>query len=171
MAKWTFAVLVLLGTGVEAHEAQPEQQEDGCAVLEQLIVEEVTAVSWGIAGTDTQLRKFDAPGVVVCMDTALVTRKAFETAMQTVGQAVSWNLPIDPGMERCLGGDIEQCITTPSPWLPATRFDDNWQISSAWSAVSSAVRQAMPQASASNHPIVSRDALRRAVRAAARRPR
>ena len=171
MAKWTFAALILFSVTAEAHEAHPEQQEDGCAILEQLIYEEVTAVSWGMTGSDTELRKFDAPGVVVCMDTTLATSKAFATAMQTVGQAVTWNLPIDPGMEACLGGDIEECITTPSPWLPATRFDGNWQISSVWDAVNSAVRQAMPRESAPNYRAFSRDALRHAVRAAVRRPR
>ncbi len=171
MAKWTFAVLVLFGVSAEAHEAQPDQQEDGCAVLEQLIYEEVTAVSWGMTGSDTPLRRLDVPGVVVCLDTALATSKAFAAAMQAVGQVVTGNLPIDPGMEGCLGGDIEQCITTPSPWLPVARLDDNWQISSAWDAVSSAVRQAMPHGSVSNHSVFSRDALRRAVRAAVRRPR
>lgn len=162
MAKWIFAVLVLFGTGVEAH----EPQKDGCAVLERIIYEEVTATSWGMISADTSLRRIDAPGVVVCVGTTPVASKAFKAAMQTVGQEVAWNLPINPGMEACLGGDIEQCITTPSPWLPVTGLDDAWQVSSAWNAVSSAVRQAMPYGSASDRSVFDVDSLRHAVRSA-----
>ena len=174
MAKWIFAVFefvlvfVVLGASAEAHEPQPESREDGCAALEQIIYEEVTAASWGVTVAETTLRKFDAPGVVVCVDTTLVASRAFSTAMRAVGQAVSWNIPIDPGMEACLGGDIEQCITTPSPWLPAAQLEDTWQVPGVWDAVSRAVRQAMPYGSASNRSVFSRDVLRHAVRSAVR---
>ena len=166
MAKWIFAVIVLLGAGAQAHELEAEPRADGCTVLEQIIYDEVTAASWGMAIGETTLRKFDAPGVVVCRDTALVASKAFTTAMQAVGHPVSWNVPIDPGMEACLGGDIEECVTTPSPWLPATQLQDAWRVSSVWNALSSAVKQVMPYGPASNRSVFSRDALRLAVRSA-----
>ena len=166
MAKWKFAVLVFLGTSAEAHELQ--LQADGCAVLEQVIYDEVTAASWGVTGTDTSLANFEEPSVVVCSRTTRTATRAFATAMQMVGQDVTWNLPIGPGMEACLGGDIEQCITTPSPWLPVTRLDDTWLVSSTWTAVSRALQLAMPEGTASDRSIFNRDSLRRAVRSAVR---
>lgn len=166
MAKWIFAVLVFFGASAEAHELQPHK--DGCVVLEQVIYEEVTAASWGVTGTDISSVNFEEPGVVVCSRTTRTATKAFATAMQMVGQDVTWNLPMDPGMEACLGGEIERCITTPSPYLPVTRLDDTWRVSSVWTAVSSALKLTMPEGTAPDRSIFSRDSLRRAVRSAVR---
>ena len=166
MAKWIFAVLVFLGASAEAHELQPHT--DGCAALEELIYEEVTAASWGVTSTDISSVNFEEPGVLVCSLTTRTATKAFATAMQIVGQDVTWNLPIGPGMEACLGGGIEQCITTPSPYLPVTRLDETWRVSSAWTAVSSALKLTMPGGTASDRSIFNRDSLRRAVRSAVR---
>jgi len=130
MAKWKLAVLVVLGAGAEAHELQP--QADGCAVLEQVIYDEVTAASWGVTGTDTSLVSFEEPIVVVCSHTTRTATKAFATAMQMMGH------------------------------------DDTWLVSSAWIAVSRALKLAMPEGTASDRSIFNRDSLRRAVRSAVR---
>ncbi len=165
MAKWIFAVLVTVGASAQAHEIA--SREDDCAALEQVIYEEVTAASWGMTGADTSLTNFNSPGILICLRTTLAVTKAFTAAMQTVGQNVTWNIPIDPGMEACLGGDIRQCITTPGPYRPVAQLDDTWRISGAWSAVSSAVQKSMPDGSASDRSVFDRDLLRRAVRSAA----
>jgi len=166
MAKWVFALLVFLGASVHAHELQP--QVDGCALLEEIIYEEVTAAAWGMAASDTVQMGIGVSGTATCTQTTHAVSKAFSSAMQSVGLDVVWNPPIDPGMDACLSGVIEQCITTPSPHLVFSRLDDTYFVANTWAAVSKAVKSAMPDGTAADRSIVSRDSLRRAVRSAVR---
>ncbi len=162
MAKWIFALLVFLGASVYAHELQP--QNDGCALLDEIIYEEVTAAAWGLG--DTRLTDMSASGAVVCAQTTHTASKAFSSAMQSVGMDVTWNLPIEPDMDACLSGIIERCVTTPSPHLVWGRLDDSFFVSNTWSAVSKVVKSAMLEGTTTDRSIFSRDSLRLAIRSA-----
>ena len=100
MAKWILASLVFLGASVHAHELQP--QNDGCALLEEIIYEEVTAAAWGL--DDARLRDLSASGAVVCTHTthtaslviprALQFARRFSVGRPTHGQDVATRVSI-----------------------------------------------------------------------------
>jgi hypothetical protein len=164
MAKWIFALLVFIGAGAQAHELAP--QSDGCAVLNEIIYEEVTASGWGITGADTTHTNFREPSVVVCTSTAQTASKAFAAAVRAVGGDVSWRWSFDERADTCLSGFIEQCMPRnrgyPRPLGGSSEFK-------SWWAISDVVMRAMPEGSAADRSIFSRESMRLAVRAALQR--
>ena len=163
MAKWSFALLVFLSAGVQADGLSP--QTGGCAVLNEIIYEEVTAARWGITGADLVFTNFNEPGVVVCAKTTEAVSAAFASAMTAVGRDVAWDDGFHPRAETCLSGFIEQC--TPR----SLAFAQPALASSAtvtWQAISGVVVRAMPEGSATDRSIFSTESMRRAVRAALR---
>jgi hypothetical protein len=156
MAKWMFALLVLIGAGAEARELEPPG--DGCAVLNEIIYEEVTASRWGMSGADLAHTNMRGPSVVVCTDTAQTVSKAFADAMRDIGGEVEWRGNFEPRVDTCLSGFIEQCLPRGSGRLAQP----------LWRAVSHTVLRAMPEGSAADRSIFSSDTMRRAVRASLR---
>ena len=108
MAKWSFALLVFLSAGVQADGLSP--QSDGCAILNEIIYEEVTASGWGITGADLVFTNFNEPSVVVCTNTTQAVRAAFTSALTAIGGDISWEEGFDQRVDTCLSGFIEQCL-------------------------------------------------------------
>jgi len=164
MAKWMFAVLMVMGAGVQAHELAP--QPGGCAALNEIIYEEVTAAGWGITGADLVHTNFREPSVVVCTSTAQTASKAFSVAMRAIGGDVSWRGSFDERADTCLSGFIEQCMPRnrgySSPLGGSSEFN-------SWRAISDVVMRAMPEGSAADRSIFSRESMRLAMRAALQR--
>lgn len=155
MAKWMFALLVLISTGSQARElALPT---DGCAVLNEIIYQEVTASRWGMTGADLAHTNMLEPSITVCTNTARTVSKAFANAIQAVGGEFAWQGSFDLRTEICLSGFIEQC-------LPQGRALSRTQ----WEAVSKTVLRAMPEGSAADRSIFSNESMRLAVRASLR---
>jgi hypothetical protein len=102
--------------------------------------------------------------VASCGRTTETVSRAFKAAMQAVGTDVTWSSLRDPRMEACLGGFIEQCDLDGGPYQPLIL--DAWgvDVMSSWSAVQNTVRQAMPEGSAADRSIFSRESMRRALR-------
>ena len=161
MAKRIFALLVLCGTGAHAHELSP--QVNGCAVLNEIIYEEVTAAGWGMTGADLAHTSFREPSVVVCTSTAQTVSKAFSAAVRAVGGEVSWQRGFDQRADTCLSGFIEQCMPANRGYR---RSQDGTGTFKSWQAVSATVVRAMPEGSATDRSIFSGDSLRLAIRAA-----
>ena len=163
MAKWSFALLVFLSAGVQADGLSP--QSDGCAILNEIIYEEVTASGWGITGADLVFTNFNEPSVVVCTNTTQAVSAAFTSALTAIGGDVSWEEGFDQRVDTCLSGFIEQCIPRYSsfaqPQLASSTF-------ASWQAISGVVVQAMPDGSATDRSIFSTESMRRAVRSALR---
>jgi len=163
MAKWSFALLVFLSTGVQANGLSP--QVDGCAVLNEIIYEEVTAAGWGITHSDLVFTNFNEPSVVVCMNTAQTASNAYSSAIRTLGGDVSWESTFDYPEDVCLSGFLEQCMPrderSPGSLSTVLTF-------SRWQAISDAVTRAMPDGSAADRSIFSTRSMRLAVRAALR---
>lgn len=154
MAKWIFALL-LVSAGAQARELAPPT--DGCAVLNDIVYEEVTASRWGIMGADLVHTSMGEPSVVICTNTAQTVSKAFARAMQVIGGEVEWQGSIDHREETCLSGFIEQCLPRGGGVLQPL-----------WRAVSNTVLRAMPEGSAADRSIFNRDSMRLAVRASLR---
>ena len=163
MAKWSFALLVFLSAGVQA--GGLSSRTDGCAVLNEIVYEEVTAAGWGITAADLVFTNFNEPRVVVCTNTTQAVSAAFASALTAIGDDVSWQEGFDQRVDTCLSGFIEQC-------MPRYRgFAQPMLASSAvvsWQAISGVVVQAMPEGSATDRSIFSTESMRRAVRAALR---
>lgn len=163
MAKWSFALLVFLSAGVQADGLSP--QSDGCAILNEIIYEEVTASGWGMTGADLVFTNFNEPSVVVCTNTTQAVSAAFTSALTAIGGDVSWEEGFDQRVDTCLSGFIEQCIPRYSsfaqPQLASSTF-------ASWQAISGVVVQAMPDGSATDRSIFSTESMRRAVRSALR---
>ena len=163
MAKWSFALLVFLSAGAQADRLSP--QTDGCAILNEIIYEEVTASGRGITGADLVFTNFNEPSVVVCTNTTQVVSSAFASALTAMGGDVGWEDDFDQRVDTCLSGFIEQC-------MPRYRgFAQPAEISStlgSWQAISGVVVQAMPEGSATDRSIFSTESMRRAVRSALR---
>jgi hypothetical protein len=155
MAKWIFALLVLAGTGAEAHELV--QPVDGCAVLNEIVYEEVTASRWGISGADLAHTNMLEPSIVICTNTTATVSKAFADAMQAVGGELQWQDNFDQREDTCLSGFIEQCRPRSGGFSP-----------SLWQALSATIVRAMPEGPAADRSIFSRESMRMAVRASLR---
>ena len=159
MAKWIFAVLALLATGAHADGLSP--QGDGCALLNEIIYEEVTAAGWGMTGADLVHTNFNEPSVVVCTSTTQAASAAFASAVSAVGGEVSWDRGgIDPA-DTCLSGFIEQCLPRYSS-LMQPQLASSAVLS--WQGISEVVVAAMADGSATDRSIFSPDSMRRAVR-------
>ena len=163
MAKRIFALLVLYSAGAHAHGLSP--QVDGCAVLNEIIYEEVTAAGWGMTGADLVFTNFREPRVVICTNTAQTVSKAYANAMRAVGGEVFWPEGFDQRADTCLSGFIEQCE-------PANRGYPR-QLNGAstfkpWRAISDTVLSAMPDGSATDRSIFSGESLRQALRSSLR---
>ena len=156
MAKWIFALLVLAGAGAQAHELP--QPTDGCAVLNDIVYQEVTASRWGTGGTDIAQTSMLEPSIVVCTNTTETVSKAFVDALRVVGGEMQWLEDFDQREDTCLSGFIEQC-------RPRGRST----LRPLWHAVSNTVLQAMPEGSAADRSIFNRKSMRLAVRASLRR--
>jgi len=162
MAKWIFALMVFLGAGAQARELEP--RPDGCAVLNEIIYEEVTAAGWGITGADLVHTNFREPSVVVCTRTAQTASRAFASAVRAVGGDIAWRESFDVRADTCLSGFIEQCMPRGYPLsLDASSSFESW-----W-AISDTVMRSMPEGSAVDRSIFSRKSMRLAVRAALQR--
>ena len=163
MAKWSFALLVFLSTGAQADGLSP--QGGGCAVLNEIIYQEVTAAGWGMTGADLVFTNFREPSVVVCTRTTQAVSAAFTSALTAIGGDVAWEEGFDQHADICLSAFIEQC-------RPRNRgFAQPALASSAavsWQAISGVVVQAMPEGSATDRSIFSTESMRRAVRSALR---
>ena len=155
MAKWIFALLVLTGSGVQAHELL--QPTDGCAVLNDIVYEEVTASRWGITGADLAQTSMLEPSIVVCTNTTETVSKAFADALRVVGGELQWQEDFDQREDTCLSGFIEQC-----------RPRSGGFSLSLWQAVSATIVRAMPEGPAADRSIFSRESMRMAVRASLR---
>jgi len=154
MAKWIFALL-LVSAGTEARELT--SPTDGCAVLNDIVYEEVTASRWGITGAGLVRSHIGEPSIVICTSTAQTVSKAFAQAMRVIGGEVEWQGSVDHREEICLSGFIEQC-------RPRGRDLSR----PLWHAVSHTVLRAMPEGSAADRSIFNRDSMRLAVRASLR---
>ena len=161
MAKWIFAAMVLMSASAQGHQLVP--QSDGCAVLNEIIYEEITAAGWGITSADLAHTNFREPSVVICTSTAQTASKAFAAAMRAIGDEVSWRESFDERADTCLSGFIEQCMPRnrgyPRPLGGFSEFK-------SWSAISDVVTRAMPEGSASDRSIFSRKTMRLAIRLA-----
>ena len=163
MAKWSFALLVFLSAGVQADGLSP--QSDGCAILNEIIYEEVTASGWGISGADLVFTNFNEPSVVVCTNTTQAVSAAFTSALTAIGGDVSWEEGFDQRVDTCLSGFIEQCMPR---YLGFAQPAGASSAVVSWQAVSGVVVQAMPEGSATDRSIFSTESMRQAVRAALR---
>jgi len=171
MAKGIFAACIgallsasgLLASVAQAHElpARP----DGCKLLAELVYTEVTTAVWqGPGSTQFALPDPSRAEVATCGRTTETVSAAFKAAMQAVGTDVTWSSLRDPRMEACLGGFIEQCDLDGGPYQPLTL--DAWgvDVMDSWSAVQNTVRRAMPDGSAADRSIFSRETMQRALR-------
>jgi len=156
MAKWIFALLVLCSAATQARELGP--MATGCAVLNEIIYEEVTASRWGISGADLVFTNMREPSVVICTDTTQTVSTAFSAAMRAVGGEVEWQDNLDGQPDTCLSGFLEQCMP-----------EGRWLAKALWQSVSNTVVWAMPDGQASDRSIFSRQSMRLAVRASLRR--
>lgn len=156
MAKWIFALLVLASAGTQARELT--SSADGCAVLNEIIYEEITASRWGMRRADLAFSNMLEPRVVFCTDTVQTVSRAFAQAIRVVGGEVEWQGNFDPGADTCQSGFIEQC-------QPRGRGVSR----PLWQAVSNTVVRAMPDGPAADRSIFSRESMRLAVRASIRR--
>ena len=147
---------ICLAACTQARELAPPT--DGCAVLNNIIYEEVTASRWGITGADLVHTGMGEPSIVICTNTAQTVSKAFVQAMRVIGGEVEWQGSSDRREEICLSGFIEQC-------RPRARGT----LRPLWHAVSNTVLQAMPEGSAADRSIFNRKSMRLAVRASLRR--
>ena len=163
MAKWIFAVLASLATGAHADGLSP--QGDGCALLNEIIYEEVTAAGWGMTGADLVHTNFNEPSVVVCTSTTQTASAAFASAVSAVGGEVSWDRGGIDRADTCLSGIIEQCQPRFGNFMQAQLSSDS---AISWQAVSDVVAAAMPDGSATDRSVFSTEILRRAVRTALR---
>ena len=164
MAKWMFALSMVMVAGAQAHELAP--QSDGCAVLNEIIYEEVTAAGWGVTGADLVHTNFREPSVVVCASTAQTASKAFAAAVRAVGGDVSWRGSFDDSADTCLSGFIEQCMPRNRGYARSLGESSDFK---SWSVISDVVMRAMPEGSAADRSIFSRESMRLAVRAALQR--
>lgn len=171
MAKRKFAVRVatllsiggLLASFAQAHEIAA--RADGCRVLAELVYTEVTTSVWqGPGSTQLALPDPARAEVATCARTTETVSRAFKAAMQAVGTDVTWSSLRDPRMEACMGGFIEQCDLDGGPYQPLTL--DAWgvDIMDSWKAVQHTVRTAMPEGSAVDRSIFSRESMQRALR-------
>lgn len=163
MAKWIFALLVLLSAGVRADGLSA--QVDGCAILNQIIYEEVTAAGWGITHADLVFTNFNEPSVVVCTNTTQAVSGAFVSALTAIGEDVSWQEGFDQRADTCLSGFIEQCLPRYGGFAPPALASGPVV---SWQSISGVVVRAMPEGAATDRSIFSRESMRRAVRAALR---
>ena len=169
MAKWIFAVLALLSAGVQANGLPP--QSDGCAVLNEIIYEEVTAAGWGIRRSDLVHTNFNEPSVVVCTSTTQAVSSAFSSAVNAIGGDVSWSPDVVRPEDVCLSGFLEQCMPRNGRTEPGVRSFGVASSVASWQAVSDTVLRAMPEGSATDRSIFSRESMRLAVRSALSRRR
>ena len=97
---------------------------------------------------------------------AQTASKAFATAVRPVGGDVSWRWSFDELADTCLSGFIEQCMPRnrgySSPLGGSSEFN-------SWRAISDVVMRAMPEGSAADRSIFSRESMRLAMRAALQR--
>lgn len=161
MAKWIFAVLVLTSASAHANGFSP--QVNGCAVLNEIIYEEVTAAGWGITRADLVHTNFNEPSVIVCTSTTQTVSKAFASAVSAVGGSVSWEPGFDQRVDTCLSGFIEQCMPRNARYTQPVFASTTV---ASWQAISDAVVRAMPEGSAADRSIFSTRSMRLAVRAA-----
>jgi hypothetical protein len=82
MAKWSFAVLVVLSAGAQANGLA--QRADGCVVVNEIIYQEVTASGWGMTGADLVATNFREPRAVVCTSTLPAARAALTRKLPDV---------------------------------------------------------------------------------------
>ncbi len=155
MAKWIFALLVIVSAATEARELPPPT--NGCAVLNDIVYQEVTASRWGMTGADLAHTGMLEPGIMVCTSTTQAVSKAFADAMRVVGGDVEWHGDFDVSVDTCLSGFIEQC-------QPRGRELSQ----TVWQAVSKTVIRAMPDGTAADRSIFSVESMRLAMRAALR---
>lgn len=162
MSQHRFAALMLASTGALALNNSSEAQDaftasDGCAVLAQLIYEEVTADAWnGSVGGGQLARRPRETRIAICNDTTRTVTAAYSAAMTSIGSEVRWRIvPGEPG-DPCLGGFLHLCY--PDRFPPGGKTE--------WQAVSDAVQQAMPNGAASDQSVFSSAAMRLAIRSA-----
>lgn len=82
MAKWIFAVLVLLSAGAQANGLA--QHSGGCVVFNEIIYEEVTASGWGMTGADLVFTNFREPSAVICTSSAQAVNGELTRALPDV---------------------------------------------------------------------------------------
>lgn len=166
MAKGKLAVLMLAGIAVSAlannsRAAEANTADDGCALLAQLVYAEVTENAW--YGPGRVAWSWPNPGeyrVAICNHTARAVSRAYTSAMAAMGEDISWGYSHSGHGDACLSGFLEQCYPERYPLSGA----------GAWSAVQTAVRQAMPQGTASDQSVFSTTAMRLALRASLAQP-
>jgi len=166
MNKRDFVAFMLVGVCAlaisgEARAEQSRRHAEGCTVLADIVISEVTAAIWRgphALGSVTDERA--SHGIAVCSQTSRTVSKAFSTAMISVGADFRWEDAPPHRGDFCLSGFLEQCYPDRYPLQSPV---------SSWSAVSATVQRAMPRGVASDQSVFSRNALRRALRAELRR--
>ena len=166
MNKRDFVVFMLVGVCAlaisgQARAEQSRRHADGCTVLADVIISEVTAAIWrGPHALGSVADERASHGIAVCTQTSRTVSKAFSTAMISIGADFRWeDAPPHPG-DYCLSGFLEQCYPDRYPLQSPV---------SSWIAVSATVQRAMPLGVASDQSVFSQGALRLALRSALRR--
>jgi hypothetical protein len=142
----TVAILALVA--IEANAAVGRGNNDGCAVLGQLVSSQLDALSAGLFGTrlrgDTgeSVAMPDAPGY--CASTAATVSRAFGSAMHNAGIVVSWRAsPLIP-VDYCLDRYLPHCNPIIGPPDGSVTAQERRFVHDAWKAISRGVAGAMP---------------------------
>jgi hypothetical protein len=152
--------MLVLGA-IEANAAASRGENDGCAVLGQLVTSQLDALSAGLfitrlrGDTGETVPMLDAPGY--CASTAAAVSRAFGGAMINAGIPVTWGhgplVPIDYCMDRYL----PRCYPIIGP--PVTAQERSF-VHDAWKAISRSVADAMPYGVGSDMAVFDQSALK-----------
>lgn len=123
---------------------------DGCSVLSDLVVTELTLARWyGVGNYGAQLPPPGELGEVVCYQTARTVTAAFSAAFAEMDIDITWNFWPDYRGDSCLSADLSQCypdrypLSGGAPIAPAYVLD-------SWNSVRRAVSSSMPLGTASD---------------------
>lgn len=150
MAKRKIAALILCVVGLNSlvltsvHAQQPLIVADGCALLGELVTNQLTLKRWyGDGGSGLLLSNPGQIDITICNQTARTVTVAFTAALAEMNIGITWDpyrrIPDVP----CHSGDISQCHPERYPF-PGGAGGDHVFILESWRAVQQAVASNMP---------------------------
>lgn len=158
MAKGNIATAVFLVVASTTSYGLPARSDDGCAVLQQRVLNGVhaTATQFKVqtpvnrTGLSSRQTRIGLPPErrQVCRNTAEVATRAFSHALAGLNMQVTWNEPMNPG-DYCLSGDLSECYPGPDPGVPMLPPNQLAFVYDAWKGVRNAVASQMPLGTAS----------------------
>lgn len=158
-----FAITIVAVLTVEANAAIAHGDNDGCAVLGQLVTSQIDALSAGVPdalqnGDSWQsVAVPDAPGY--CASTAATISRAFGGAMLNAGIAVSWGTGSRLTIDYCMDHYLPRCYPIIGPPGGSATAQELSFVHDVWKAVSRSVISAMPYGIGSDMAIFDRKAL------------